>query len=371
MKSTDLAIWLAPFAVLANRHAMSPIYKALEIMPDKIRGCSPWGILEVDLKIGVNGKFWVNAEQFVGVIKTLPSGEVTFIQTGSTLSWACGKAEGKLALLGALEIPTHEWGERPAENNVDADFPIALQLGSLSATRDIGMSSVGVAGVALTYLPEEQDAFGNIFVASSDNITMSVASMLIEGAEHWPASIIIGADASAMLASILNTSAKSTGAAIDIQEKTIVAWADNYRLMIRAAPPMQRDILEMAAQFTHEESTIPLPSDAVKRFIARAGALAEAKAHTAVKLTVGEGGFRLSFAEGTIISNEDYVIADFSLAGDFPEIRLDAARLARALGSADMLAFDAFDRGVLTLFKKEGDGPDFAYLINGAQEKGA
>ena len=95
MKSTDLAVIISPFAALANKHAMSPIYNTLEISADTIRGCAPWGVLEVDAEIGTKETFWVNSLHFVGVIKTLPAGEVVFSQTGTTLSWECGNAQGK------------------------------------------------------------------------------------------------------------------------------------------------------------------------------------------------------------------------------------------------------------------------------------
>ncbi len=366
---------LAPFAVLANRHAMSPVYKALEVSADTIRGCAPWGILEVDIEIGTKETFWVDAAHFVGVIKTLPASEVTFTQSGSTLNWECGSAQGKLALLGKLDIPTHDWEPPEGKENVDGVFPEALQLGSLSASRDIGMSSAGVSGVALTWMPSEEDPngeYGTIYITSSDNITMSVCSTMLQGATHWPANIVIGTEAAAMLAMILRTSASSSGAWIDIQEKMIIAYANDFRLMVRAAPPMKHNILELSLNFTHDEIVTDLPSDVVKRFIARAAALAEAKAHTHVKFAAASGGIQLSFAEGTIMSDEQYQIADLTLPDDFPEIRLDASRLARALSSADKLALDALSKGVLTIFTEGGKNkPEFSYLINGAQEKGA
>jgi len=351
---------------------MSPVYKALEVTPDTVRGCSPWGILEVDVKIGTKETFWVDALQFVGVLKTLPAGDVTFTQSGSTLSWSCQRAQGKLALLGKLDIPTQEW-EKLEEKNIDADFLAALQLGSLSASRDIGMSSAGVTGVAITYMQEPLDD-RNIFIASSDNVTMSIASTLVVGEAHWPDTIVIGAEAASMLGTVLGTSARSSGAILDIQEKAIFAYADGgrYRLMVRAALPMQHNILELSLNYPKEEIVTALPSDVVKRFVARAATLAEAKAHTHVKIAAASGGLRLSFAEGTVMSDEDYQIADLVLKENFPEVKLDASRLARALGYADMLALDAFDKGVLTLFtSKERKGPEFSYLINGAQEKGA
>ena len=377
MKSTELTLLLAPFAALANRHAMSPIYKALEISPETIRGCSPWGILEVDAEIGTTETFWVDAAQLVGAVKGLPAAEVVFIQTATTLSWTCDNAQGKIALLGKLDIPTHDWeGPQTDVPNIDSAFPEALKRGGLSASRDIGMSSAGITGVALTWVPNEADPngeYGTLYIASSDNVTMSVSSAELNGGT-WPANIVISTEAAMMLGTILRMSAGSSGAWMEIHEKMILAYADAFRLMIRAAPPMQHDILASTLNYPHDEIVTKLPSDVVKRFVTQAAALAEAKAHTHVKFAATNGALRLSFVEGTITSDEQYKLAELTLSQEFPEVRLDAGRLARALDIADKLAFDTFDKGVLTLFTngdKEKKQPPFSYLINGAQEKGA
>jgi len=372
MKSNTLATMLAPFAILANKHAMSPVYKALEVAPDMIRGCSPWGILEVAIEIGTNETFWIDAAPFIGVIKTLPAKEIEFSQTGSTLTWRCGDATGKLALLAKLDIPIFEF-EDPGNNpNVDKIFPQALQLGSLSASRDVGLSSAGVSGVALTCKPFEEDPTGEIYtvyIASSDNVTMSVSSTLIAGASDWPETIVISTEAAAMLAMILGKSSESNGAHLIMQEKQVIAYANDYRLMIRLAPPMKHNIRDLSLNYTHENIVAKLPSEAVKRFVARATALAEAKTHTHVTLSASNGRLLLSFAEGTITSDEQYELTDLTITDDYPDVRLDALRLARALAHADQIALDALDKGVITLFSS--DDPEFSYLINGAQEKGA
>jgi hypothetical protein len=372
MKSNTLATLLAPFAVLANKHAMSPIYKALEIGPDTIRGCSPWGILEVSAEIGTTEMFWIDAGPFIGMIKTLPAEEVTFEQTTSTLTWSCGDATGKLALLSKLEMPTYEFEDPGTDPNIDAGFPEALTLGSLSASRDMGLSSAGTSGVALTCIPVEEDPNGEtftIYVTSSDNITMSVSSILIAGASSWPETIVIATEAATLLNTILRMSAGSSGAHLIIEEKTIIAYANDFRLMIRSAPPMKHNILDISLNYEHEAIVTKLPSGPVKSFVARATALAEAKSHTHVTLSAVSGGLLLAFEEGTITSNEQYAISDLEVPDDFPDVRLDALRLARALGHADMIAFDALKKGVITLFASKEE-PAFSYLINGAQNKG-
>lgn len=375
MKSSELAAALAPFAILANKHAMSPTYKALEIGPDCIRGCSPWGILELDIEIGTSETFWVDAAQLIGVVKTL-SGEIAFTVAGTTLTWECGSAKGKLSLLTKIEIPEADWDGIMAiidTPNVEAPMPEALSLGSLSASRDMGLSSNGVAGVSLHWGPlEEGVEVGTLFVVSSDAVTMSVASIEMIGALHWPENIVIATEAAAMLSMVLRASAASSGAYLDIQEKTIVAAGGDYRLMIRSAPTFKHNVLELTKNFPHDEVTADLPKDGVKQFIARATTLAEARAHTFVRMNAINGKLLLAFSEDTTTTEEEYILDGFVVPKDFPEVRLDASRFARALGYVDKIAFDALDRSVITLFAAGEDRKlEFAYLINGAQEKAA
>lgn len=363
MKSTDLANILAPFAILANKHAMSATYKTLEVAVDTIRGCSPWGVLEVDAEIGTKETFWIETAQLIGVVKTLPAAEITFKQSGSTLSWKCENEKGELALLGKLDIPTYEWEDLGNANNVPKEFPDALQLGSLSASRDMGLSSAGVSGVALTWMD------GALVIASSDNTTISVCSTPIDGKDYWPVNIVISTEAAQMLSMILQRSAgsKDKKAQLDIQEKVIIAYADDYRLMIRSAPPMKRDIYELSLDYISDNIKARLPRDAVKQFIARATVLSEAKAHAHVKMLAENGTIALSFEEGASTSSAQYALADLAnVPENFPEVRLDAMRLARALAHADMIALDTLDKGVIRIF---GEKPDFSYLVNGTKEK--
>lgn len=384
MKSSELAAALAPFAILANKHAMSPTYKALEIGPDCIRGCSPWGILELDIEIGTSETFWVDAAQLIGVVKTL-SGEIAFTVAGTTLTWECGSAKGKLSLPTKIEIPEADWEGVAAMNdtNVEASMPEALSLGSLSASRDMGLSSNGVAGVSLHWGPlEEGVEVGTLFIVSSDAVTMSVASVEMIGALHWPENIVIATEAAAMLSMVLRAKPRKEdkkdkdepepGAYLDIQEKTIVAAGGDYRLMIRSAPPFKHNVLELTKNFPHDEVTADLPKDGVKQFIARATTLAEARAHTFVRMNAINGKLLLAFSEDTTTTEEEYILDGFVVPKDFPEVRLDASRFARALGYVDKIAFDALDRSVITLFASGEDRKlEFAYLINGAQEKAA
>lgn len=371
MRGTDLANFLSPFAVLANKHAMSPIYKVLEITPDVIRGCSPWGILECVVSIGITDTIWVDAEPLIGVVKNLPGEQIEFEQSGSTLSWKCGKATGKLGLRSKMEMPSYEFAKPVGDPNIDKDFPEVLQLGSLSASKDGGISSNGMSGVALTWLDGED--IGKLYIASTDRITMSISSIPMPPASDWPDTVVISTEAAAMLGMILSKSAKSSGAHLVLEEKVVIAYAGSalktdYRLMIRTAQPHAKDIVVVSTEYPHENAA-KLPSEAVKRFIGRAAALAEAKAHAHVVLSANKEGLSLSFAEGAATSDEVYEIADFAFSENYPDIRLDALRLARALGHADMIAFDALDRHVITLFSsKEEDF--FSYLINGAKPKG-
>lgn len=375
MKSTELAKALAPFAALANKHAMSPIYKALEISADTIRGCAPWGILEVSIDIGTKNTFWVDANQFIGIVKTLPADEFTFELSNTTLSWQSGRAKGKLALLSALDIPQADWEGLLAhwiEPNAFPDFATAVQLGGLSASRDAGMSSAGVSGVAFTWIPDpNNDPGGDMYITSSDNVTMSLCLTRIEGLANWPSNVVINTEAAAMLVTILKMAPTKVGAFLDFTDKSVTVAAGDFRLMVRNAPPMKHDLLELCSHYTHETVVAELPKESVKRFVARATALAEAKAHTHVTLSVQDGAMALAFSEGGAQADEHYLAEGLGADTSMPDVHLDATRLARALSYTDHIAFDDIGRSVITLFNIAGKSPEFSYLINGSQDKSA
>lgn len=359
MLASELTAILAPFAQLANRHALSNVYRALYITPDKVRGCAPWGILEADAELGVSAPFWIDAAHFIAVVRSLPEDDVQLELKGGGLVWSCGMADGKLALLGDMKFPEVSWKPLSAANlwEPPKSFLAALQLGALSCGA-MSMASAGVYGVIIN----NTDAM--MTVESSDNVTIALCEAC-ETIDAFPEKTVLVPDALNLMIAILKTKSKES-ARVEIMEKALYVGIGGYKLMLRPAPSLKHDLRALIDNFSAHETVVEIPRERIAAFIKRASALAEAKQHTYVILRVVEGALSLSFSEGTATSDEYYLADALEGIPEMPEIKLDAARVARVLAHADKIALDHIERGVLVFF---GEDPVFQYMISGSQQK--
>jgi DNA polymerase III sliding clamp (beta) subunit (PCNA family) len=359
MLASKLNAILSPFAQLANKHALSNVYRALHITPKLIQGCAPWGILEASAQIGVQEEFWIDAANFIAVCKSLPEEEVELEIKGGGLAWSCGLADGKLALLGDLTFPEIDWS--PLKQKLwepPSTFVEALQLGSLSCGPN-SMASAGVYGVVIDNRNDD------ISVYSSDNVTVASATGS-EGNPLFPDMVTLSPDALAMFISVLKTRAVKP-AKVDLAEKTIYSQAGAFKLMLRPAPALKHDLRALSAAYASRDVVADIPRERIGAFIKRASALAETRQHTYVILRVAEGALSLSFAEGAAASDEYYMVDGLEIGSDLPDIKLDAMRVARVLAHAEKVVLDHIERGVLIFY---GEDPSFSYMICGSQSKG-
>ena len=354
MLSSVMAACLAPFAQMANRHAMSAVYKSLEIGPDYVRACSQYGMMDAALKLGVEQPIWIDALTLVSVLKSLPAEEINFTVKGNSLEWECGLSTGKLALLGEQKIPRIESSVIPqSEAWAPPDsFIDALDLGSI-ACGSIGMASAGVYGVLF-------DNRNDFSILSSDNIT--VASCKVSAiVPAFPDLITFSPDAVAMLETVLD--GKTEGVAIAIDSKALYCVNKAFRLLLRPIPPIKHDLRQIISNFGEGNSVAAIPEERLGAFVKRALALAETKGQSYVSLAAASGALSMSFAEGASASDEYYIV-DGLVVPTLPEIKLDAGRVARVLGYASELILDHIERRVLVF---RGKTPPFLYMVSGTQ----
>lgn len=359
MLASELNAILAPFAGLANKHALSNVYRALYITPEHIRGCAPWGVLEAAAELGVSAPFWIDAAHFIAVARSLPEDHVELELKGGGLAWACGMSDGKLALLGELKFPETSWKPLGATDlwEPPKSFLEALQLGSISCGA-MSMASAGVYGTVI----DNTDA--TMCITSSDNVTVALCEAC-EANPQFPESTVLIPDALELLVAILKTKSKGP-ARMDIAEKTIFVGIGPYKLMLKPASKLKHNLRRLIDNFSAHETVVEIPRERLAAFIRQAAALAEAKQHTYVTLRVVDGAMSLSFAEGAASSDEYYLAEALAGIPALPEIKLDAGRVARVLAHADKIVLDHIDRGVLVF---RGENPVFEYMISGSQQK--
>jgi hypothetical protein len=356
MQSNDLAAILAPFALMANRHALSAVYKTLEISPTGIRGCSPYGILEADAALDIPETIWIDAASFIGIVKSLPKDEIKLSIKSNALIWECGLADGKLGLSQKMEIPETDFSILKKKLwEPSKEFSEGLALGSLSCGPQ-SMASAGVFGAEFVMKD-------GITLVSSDSVTMSACKIADERPKSWPERITLIPDALELLISCLKIKAAKP-AKLDMQANAIYLSNGALRLMLRPAPALKQDILGLCENYASRDAISELPGDRIKAFVSRATSLAESKQHTYVSIRIVDETMLLSFAEGAASSDEYYLSKDLAGFPDLPEIHLDALRVARALSHCDKLALDHVERGVIIFFN---ENPNFSYLISGKQ----
>lgn len=358
MIASHLASLMAPFAQLANKHALADIYKCVQIDKDGVAGCSQYGIMDANIRLGIPERIWLDAIIFHSVLKSLPDKEeVQFELKGGALEWECGMSTGKLALMGAQKIPSIDWAETPLPQSepwppTDA-FIDALDLGGLSCG-SVGMASAGVYGIVL----DNRDDFS---VLSSDDVTISICKAGAKVAA-FPEQITFSPDAIAMLRTVLNGDGKE--AALSISSNALYCVNKAFRLFLRPIPPVKHDLRAHAANFSAADTVASIPRERLAAFIKRAAALSEDKGRTHVTLAAASGALSLSFVEGASSSDEYYLVDKLDIPA-LPEIKLDAARIARVLAHSEEIVLDHIDRRVLLL---RGKTPPFSYMICGRSE---
>jgi hypothetical protein len=356
MIAAHLAACLAPFAQLANKHALSDVYKCIEVQPQLVRGCSQYGVLEASLSIGIPETIWIDALIFTSVLKSLPDKEeVVFVLKSGALEWECGMATGKLAIMAAQKIPLIDPASLPKDApwTPTESFIDALELGAL-ACGSVGMASAGVYGVVL-------DNRADFRIVSSDNVTVA-SCRVSDRVATFPERITLSPDAAAMLDTILNNDAKE--AKLSIGENIVYCVNKAFRLLLRPIPAVKHDLRALTDNYASADSVAEIPRERLVAFIKRSAALSENKGQTYVTLAAAEGALSLSFAEGAASSDEYYLVKDLAVP-TLPEIKLDAGRVARVLSHANEIVLDHIERKVL-IFR--GMNPPFLYMVAGRSE---
>jgi hypothetical protein len=357
MKSTDLVRALAPLALLANRHALSPAYRAMQITATSVRACASYGVIELAIELPIANQsadpVYIDTGSFVAVLKSLPAEDVSFDLAGGVLAWTCGNAKGKLATTAIKEYPVLGYviEEVRAPYEPTDEFYQALELGGLSCT-NVALTSAGMYGIVL-------DNRDSLTVFSSDNVTVSAAEA---GASltDAPEMLTFTPDAVALLRACIaygeDVPRLYFGAA------DIVLDSGPLRAVIKQVPPLKHDFRKLLGQYLSADTIAMIPPDRINSFIKRAGALAEAKQSMTVFLGASGGHLYLAFEEGIASSEEFYLVDDVQVP-DIAPIQIDSARLARALSNVDYVVLDYAERGVLIF----GGAREisFSYLLAG------
>jgi hypothetical protein len=347
MLSNNLAGLLGPYKRLTSKHALSPTYRALELAPGLVRGCSPAAILETRMEHGLKEAVFVDAATFLAIIDSLPGGkEVELSREEASLAWSCGAARGRIALLNIADMPRIPDSKPAGGWKPSGEFVKAMRLGGMSCDNQ-ALLSMGLYGIVIDR--------ENGLVYSSDNVTISIADFDPKGMDDaTPPQMTFTPEVIDLLAGVI-----MAGKGEAWSDRGGLHYEDEFcSLFVKEVPPLKNSALEMFSRFMDDDIKAKLSPDAIAAFIKRAGAMAESRRQTSISLGAREGKLELIFNEGTAQSDELFLIEE--KVPDMQPVSLDGGKLARALGHITTAVLDHMARQVLVL-----TGPGFTYLLGG------
>lgn len=358
MKAQEIAKALAPFNALVNRNALSLVYRTLHITPERIIGCAAFGALACSIDIGVSDECFVDSIAFLGMVKSLPPGEELEIELKETsLNWKCGPAKGAIALV-TDEIEYPDIVDKVTRRNAatvekGAAFAKALELGALSCTNNT-LSSVGMFGVVV------EGGNGQLLVCSSDNST--IAECFVSSNYKLETRVTLPPHGAKLIETL-----------IEKNDRVLVQWAETQVNVsagalyaeVKFLSPLKHDIPALLARFDKAEYQAKIAPGRISAFMKRAQALAESNQTAYVEIGAKEGAIYLSFSDERAATDEYYLVEGAKIP-DLAGVKLDIAKLARALSHAEYFILDYVEKHTLII----GAGTDesaqsFRYLIGG------
>jgi hypothetical protein len=355
VKADELYRQLSLFTKLTQKQALTASYRALAFGVDYVRACGLFGQMESFLELGLGAEAFVDCEDFLQLLRSLPAAEFKAELVEGALHWSCGAATGHLTLMAGdreqIVVPSPVFNGMAPEGMIAAQFGEGLELGALSC----GSSTVRLLGLQGVQISNSN---GRSYARATDNTTLSSCCLgpELDGSD----TITLLPEAIELLAALIK---RDGDAMMAHDDSSVFCVTENTRLLLYQVPPLRTNVGEILSRFTTAEVRQRLNHEAVAAFLKRAMALSEGGGHAMVEISVDEGRTRLSFNEiGS--SSQEYYPADDGPRVTVPAIRLEASRLAKALAHADELVFDYAAQNVLLL---RGDN-EFTYAITGRRE---
>ena len=342
MQASEIYRQLRPFALLAHEKLLSPSYRALHITPTAVRGHSPFGVMEVEVNLGIGAAAYVDMARFLQVLSTAPAGDFQLLLEDNKLAWFCedpGETKryemtGSFSIItNDIAIPALPWDDHGKLIPVGESFGRGLQLAALGCGSQAYIS-VGLYGVAIENEPD------GLYAYASDN--QAIASCrLTDRNDAFADKITLAPDALTLLAEVCKGEA-----AVSITENSIYCQTPTTKLVVRRKADLKSDLRAIAAALRGQSRSLPIDRDSLAAFVRRVDALAEDKSKARMSMSVEEGATRLYY-EDSISFSAEYYLVQSEEPFDVSPIQLEPRRIFRALGAADRVVFDYIERHAL------------------------
>lgn len=347
MLSTVLESLLSPFRLLANKTAMSPQYRALELAPQYIRAVAPFGAAQVKTTLGIDETAHVDGPAFLATIGSVPNAEMELSVKDGSLVWRCGTAKGRLGLMPDVALPRLPLGGTPIP--VTDRLIQGFRLGALSAAGARSIGSDGMRGVVL-------DNRGQPMVYATDSATISVY-IVADAPLAMPELVTISEQGAELLANVMRP-----GGSLSATDTALVYQSDKAVAMAQQTRPMEYDLRTYIDQYDYAAGQVlTIPAERIAAFARLASILAAKAADSRVQLTASDGQLALSFEEGATQMDE-YYLTD-ALKG-FPisdPVELPADKLVKVLAHTNGIVVEHLHQNPTVIFC---NGP-FRCLVSG------
>jgi len=347
MLSTVLETVLSPFRLLANKTAMSPQYRALELAPQYIRAAAPFGAAQVWTTLGIDETVHVDGSAFLATIGSVPNAEMQLSVDNGSLVWRCGTAKGRLGLMPDVVLPRLPLAGKQIK--VTDQLIRAFELGALSAAGTRGIGSDHLRGVVL-------DNRGQPMVYATDNATLSVY-IIGDTPLAMQELATISEQGAELLANVMRP-----GGSLSVTGTALVYQGDTVAAMVQQTRPMEYDLRAHIDRFDYTaDQVIEIPAERIGAFARLAATLAAKATNSRVQLTVSDGQLALSFQEGSTQMDEYYLTDALKEFPTMDPVELPADKLVKVLAHATGIVVKHIAENPTVIFC---DGP-FRCLVSG------
>jgi len=357
----DLQTLLDPLAAMQDAHAVAQVHRTLYVTPTAFYARNTYAAMDVHHTLGLPA-FAIDAEMLPSLLRTLtPTSRLTLRLDGAFLNWQSDQSKGRFATQPMEDItPLPEAPDTGVE--CSKQLVETLQLGALSC-QNPALATLGMAGMSV-FVHDRR-----LWCASSDNITIALASLPWDAPSACPTPITIGARAltgQGGRMGIVPLLASMPGR-LQFGPQQIDFAGGPYRARIALMPPLSHDVWKAAAPFLTNHVIAPLNKERLAAFTRRTGTITESKVRWTVAVAISNNRITLKFAENLAEAEESYFVAMIGTAPE-GEVRIDGRRigsatgLSKALQAVDELILDHVDKKLLVFRASKGG---FTYLISG------
>lgn len=351
MKAKVIADAIALAAKVSNPQSLTPLYRSVELGPDRVRACSEYGNLE--LLQGVEGlarPVLLDAGSLNAVTSSLDGKEeVTFDSADNKVTWKSGSARGHF-----MQVQQeHQIPELTGEAMFDAppEFADALQIAASACLP--GGASVGLFGEQISVRD------GKLCFIASNSIALSYAEIEAPEGLSSKTKIVLRPPVPQLIGTVL-AAAESPGLGIS---DSVFIGGKNLIASFPGAAPLEHDLYKVLDKMSKMEQIAAVSPVAVKKFLSRARVLSDKRASVKVGLRVEAGKLILEQRGMTSSSEEHFLAEGIDDKINYASVSLSLDMMMLPLAYTDGVILDYLPQKNLIFC---GEKCSFLYIIAGA-----